>query len=100
MNLLHLMFLFPANWIGFLLGIGVAVGLSWNGRVPRLDWLAVALFNVPALICLYAQIVRESPVDFFTVASFFLITFYGVGGFGLGWGVTNIVIAVTRASRS
>jgi hypothetical protein len=95
--MLTLIFVFPANWVGFLLGVGVAVGLSWKGRIPGWDWLAVAFFNLPAMLCYYSALAHENPPSTATVISIFLVTIFGVGGFGLGWFATNVVISVMRA---
>jgi hypothetical protein len=97
MNLLYLMSTLPANWVGFLLGMGVAVGLSWKGKIPGLDWLAVAFFNLPLLICYYSGLTQN--IGFLSFISLLLVTVYGVGGFGLGWFATNVAISVMRTLR-
>jgi hypothetical protein len=98
-TLLGLMSAFPTNWLGFLAGMGLAFALSVKRRLSVFDWLLVAFINVPALICLYAQIVHEAPLRDITVLCMFLITLCGIGGFGLGWCMMLIAFSATRAVR-
>jgi hypothetical protein len=100
LNFLGILFAFPANYLGLLIGFGMPFMLGFQRKLSAFDWLTMAFFNVPNLIYLRSAILTErlpesSPAFMSAVG----ITFLGLGGFGVGWLLALIGLSVTRFYR-
>jgi len=98
LDFLKIVVVFPTNWLGFLIGIGLPLLLTFWRKLSIFDWLAMAFFNVPSLIYIASssQQLPGQPTTSVNVMSTVGITFLGLGGFGLGWLLLLISLSLIR----
>lgn len=99
LTFLGILFAFPPNYLGLLIGLGMPFMLAFRRKLSAFDWLTVAFFNVPNLIFLRGAILNETPVSSPTYMATLGVTFLGLGGLGVGWLLALIGLSVTRFYR-